>query len=288
MEKHITLIECPRDAMQGIHTFIPTAEKTSYINKLLKVGFDVLDCGSFVSPKVIPQMQDTSLVLAGLDLELTKTKLLVIIANITGAELAATEEKIRFLGYPFSISETFQERNTNRKISVAFDDVKRINQICKKTGKELVLYISMGFGNPYGDPWNSQIVEDWLKKLIAEGITTFSLADTVGNAKINDIKSLFTHLISKYPDLEIGAHFHSTPQMQIQKIETAYYGGCRRFDSAILGYGGCPMASDQLTGNISTEAIIQFLESKNIRINIDADYFREAEVAASFLFGNYN
>lgn len=275
--------------MQGIHDFIPTAEKVDYLNALLKVGFDTLDFGSFVSPKAIPQMQDTAEVLDKLELSGSKTKLLAIIANQRGAEQAAAYEQVTYLGYPFSVSETFQQRNTNRSIAIAFDDVKAIQALCEKSGKKLVLYLSMGFGNPYGDPWSPAIVEEWLEKMAAEGIRIFSLADTVGAAKVADIQALFSHLIGKRPDLEIGAHFHSRPDNQVDKIEAAYLSGCRRFDSALLGIGGCPMAKDDLTGNISTEALTAYLATRDdVHLHLDREKFEEVREQAMRLFGQYH
>ncbi len=256
------IIECPRDAMQGIKPFIPTAKKAEYLNLLLNVGFDTIDFGSFVSPKAIPQMQDTGEVLEKLDLSHKRSKLLAIIANKRGANDAAQYEAIDQLGYPFSISETFQQRNTKRSIEEAYEDVKAIQEIALQNNKSLVLFISMGFGNPYGDDWNAGIVEHWVEKLRNLNIKTFSLADTVGTAEPKDIAYLFDHLISKHPDLEFGAHFHSRPDQWREKIQAAYDNGCRRFDSAILGYGGCPMAEDELVGNIATENLIHFMKEK--------------------------
>lgn len=284
----VKLIECPRDAMQGIRDFIPTEVKAEYINKLLRAGFDTIDFGSFVSPKAIPQMADTTEVLKKIDLSSSKTKLLAIIANVRGAQDGAAHEEISYLGYPFSISETFQQRNTNRGIEAAFSDLKEINDICSRSGKELVTYISMGFGNPYGDPWNKDIVEEWVVKLMSEGIRIFSLSDTVGAAKGEDIKTIFSYLQGKYPDIEIGAHFHSRPDMQQEKINSAYESGCRRFDSAMLGFGGCPMAADDLTGNISTEFLLDFLKQKGADNSIDKEAFKVARRAAQELFGKYH
>ena len=284
----IKLIECPRDAMQGIHPFIPTEAKAAYINSLLKVGFDTLDFGSFVSPKAIPQMQDTAQVLDKLNLDNTKTKLLAIIANSRGAEDALRHEQISYLGYPFSISETFQQRNTNRSIAEAYEDVKRIQEACVKGGKQLVLYFSMGFGNPYGDPWNAEVVEEWLAKLLKEDIKIFSLADTVGTAKPEDISYLFSSLIKNYPQLEIGAHFHARVDQQGEKLAAAYENGCKRFDSAMLGFGGCPMAKDELVGNTSTEFLVSYLQEKQEKLGIAKDKFEEARAQAQQLFGLYH
>lgn len=283
----LKLIECPRDAMQGIHTFIPTQIKIEYINKLLDIGFNTIDFGSFVSPKAIPQLADTAKVLEGLHLDNNKTKLLAIVANPRGAADAVQHEQIRYLGYPFSISETFQMRNTNRGIMQAFEDVKEIQELCVQKNKELVIYISMGFGNPYGDPWSADVAEQWLEKLRKEGIAIFSLADTVGTANAADIIYLFSHLIPAYPQLEIGAHFHSTAEDRNKKIQAAYENGCRRFDSAMLGFGGCPMAEDELVGNISTEFMLSFLEEKGENAGINKEAFNEARIMASEIFGRY-
>lgn len=264
------IIECPRDAMQGIQPFIPTERKVEYLNLLLNVGFDTIDFGSFVSPKAIPQLSDTSEVLDQLDLANKRSKLLAIIANQRGANNAVQFEAIDYLGYPFSISETFQQRNTNRSILKAFDNVKSIQEIAVNHNKSLVIYISMGFGNPYGDEWNTDIVKYWVEKLQKAGIQIFSLSDTVGTADSNDIAYLFSHLIAHYPELEFGAHFHARPDEWREKIEAAYNNGCRRFDSAVKGYGGCPMAEDELVGNIATENLIQFLEEKgNKPLNLE-------------------
>ena len=273
--------------MQGIHDFIPTETKVNYLNALLKVGFDTLDFGSFVSPKAIPQLRDTEEVLAGLDLESTSTKLLAIIANIRGAEQASLHSDIRYLGYPFSISETFQQRNTNRGIPEAFEDVKKIQEICAKRGKELVLYISMGFGNPYGDPWNANIAMEWVEKLSKSGIRIFSLSDTVGEAKLEDIRYIFSELIPAWTSLEFGAHFHSTSEQQLSKIKAAYDAGCRRFDSALLGYGGCPMAEDELVGNTATEIMLPWLENKGENLALNKTTLNEAMIIANELFTQY-
>ncbi len=253
------IIECPRDAIQGLHHFIPTEKKIAYINQLLASNlFDTIDFGSFVSPKAIPQMADTKAVVEGLNLADTKTKLLAIIANERGALEASAYDQITYLGYPFSVSETFQLRNTNATIAGSLERVKTIQEICEKTGKQIVLYISMGFGNPYGDLWNAEIVLEWVEKLKILGIRIFSLSDTVGVATPESISYLFENLIAKHPDLEFGAHLHTTPETWKEKIESAYQAGCRRFDGAILGYGGCPMAADELVGNMPTENLLTF------------------------------
>lgn len=256
------LIECPRDAIQGIKHFIPTEKKIKYINLLLKSNlFDTIDFGSFVSPKAIPQMADTAEVVQGLDLSRTKAKLLAIIANERGAMESCKFEQISYLGYPFSISETFQLRNTNATIAESLERVKSIQEITEKANKQLVIYISMGFGNPYGDEWNAEIAIKWVDELQKLGIKIFSLSDTVGVATPESIQYLFENLIPKYPDLEFGAHLHTTPFTWQEKVDAAYNAGCRRFDGAILGYGGCPMAADELVGNMPMENLLQLTEN---------------------------
>lgn len=286
IRKMLKITECPRDAMQGIHDFIPTELKAKYINLLLNVGFDTIDFGSFVSPKAIPQLQDTAAVLSKLDLG-TPTKLLAIIANYRGAEDAAAHEEISFLGFPFSVSETFQKRNTNKTIAEAFEDVKKIQALCSQKKKNLLVYISMGFGNPYNDPWSADIVNEWVGKLYAEGIRYFNLSDTVGVAKATDITGLFTNLIPAYPDIEFGAHLHSRPDRQDEKIGAAYDAGCRKFDAAMHGFGGCPMAEDELVGNVSTEGLIFYLKMKGEQLTIHKEYFKEAADLARQIFGDY-
>lgn len=263
MEKTaIKLVECPRDAIQGLHNFIATEKKIKYINLLLESNlFDTIDFGSFVSPKAIPQMADTAEVVRGLDLSQTKTKLLAIIANERGATEACQFEQISYLGYPFSISETFQIRNTNATIVESLERVKAIQAITEQAGKQLVIYISMGFGNPYGDEWNAEIALKWVDELQKLGIKIFSLSDTVGVATPESITYLFENLIPKYPHLEFGSHLHTTPDSWKQKIDAAYNAGCRRFDGAILGYGGCPMAADELVGNMPMENLLQLKEN---------------------------
>jgi len=284
MTDHIKLTECPRDAMQGIHDFIPTELKAAYINLLLQVGFDTIDFGSFVSPKAIPQMQDTADVLKKLDLSSTKSKLLAIIANYRGAEDAAQHDEISYLGYPFSISETFQLRNANSTIQHAFDTVKQIQELCSQKNKELLVYLSMGFGNPYGDEWNVEIVQDWSQKLIAEGINIIALSDTVGIASPQQITDIYPALVSSFPKTEFGLHLHATPDNWRPKIAAAWQSGCRRFDSAIKGYGGCPMASDELTGNIATENLIAYLQEQNAPVGLNMDKFREAMAYSGKVF----
>ena len=286
---NIKLIECPRDAMQGIKEFIPTETKTAYINTLLKVGFDTIDFGSFVSPKAIPQLQDTAKVLEGLDLSTTKTKLLAIIANTRGAQDACTFGQISYLGFPFSISETFQQRNTNSSIEQSLKTVEEIQNLCTKHNKQLVVYLSMAFGNPYGDVWNSDICINWAKKLHSMGIRIIAPSDTIGSSTPEIIKYLFTHLIPEFTDVQFGAHLHSTPEKIIEKIEAAYSSGCRRFDSAVLGFGGCPMAADSLTGNIATEVMVNYFVSKNIATSLNVDLLNgEVMQQSTGLFGRYH
>jgi len=259
-EAQIKLIDCPRDAMQGIHEFIPTEVKVRYIQQLLAVGFDTLDVGSFVSPKAIPQMADTANVLEQLDLSKTDTKLLTIVANMRGAKAAVTFDQVDYLGYPFSISETFQLRNTNATIAESLERLGDIQQITADHGKELVVYLSMGFGNPYGDPWNVRVVAQWVERLAERGINILQLSDTIGVSSPDSIRYLFGTLIPTYPNVEIGAHLHTTPTTWREKVASAYESGCTRFDGAIKGYGGCPMAADDLTGNMPTENIIKYLD----------------------------
>lgn len=259
--------------MQGIKTFIPTEVKAAYLNQLLKVGFDTIDFGSFVSPKAIPQMQDTAQVLRMLDLSATNSKLLAIIANERGAADAAQFEEIAYLGYPFSISETFQLRNTNATIQESVERTKAIQELCIRHGKELVLYISMGFGNPYGDPWNVEIVQRWVDLLVPFGIRIFSLSDTIGCSNPQNISYLFGNLIPAYPDAEFGAHLHTQPHNWREKIEAAWRNGCRRYDGALRGYGGCPMAKDDLTGNMATENLVFFFDDVHADLRLDRSAF---------------
>jgi hydroxymethylglutaryl-CoA lyase len=284
----IKLIECPRDAMQGIKTIIPTAQKVTYIQSLLRVGFDTIDFGSFVSPKAIPQMQDTAEVLAQLDLSQTRSKLLAIIANTQGAIAASQHQPIQYLGFPFSISENFQMRNTHKTIAESLITLQEILEIADKSNKEVITYLSMGFGNPYGDPWSMEIVGDWTEKLSNMGVKILSLSDTVGSSTPDVIKYLFSHLIPKYPQIEFGAHLHTTPDKWFEKIDAAYNSGCRRFDGAIQGFGGCPMAKDVLTGNMPTEKLVSYFTSKKENTNISAMSFESAYNEASKLFGSYH
>ncbi|MCT4698972.1 hydroxymethylglutaryl-CoA lyase [Tenacibaculum haliotis] len=273
----IKIIECPRDAMQGIKNhFIPTEAKAKYINSLLKVGFDTIDFGSFVSPKAIPQMRDTAEVLSKLDLSTTKSKLLAIVANVRGANDASQFEEIDYLGYPFSISENFQMRNTHKTIEQSIDTLKEVLAIASRTNKEVVAYLSMGFGNPYGDPWNVDIVGDWTEKLSKLGVKILSLSDTVGTSTPEDIDYLYSNLIPSYPQIEFGAHLHTTPTKWHEKVDSAFKAGCRRFDGAIKGYGGCPMAKDELTGNMPTEKLLSYFTANKVTTNIKPMSFESA------------
>ena len=284
----IKIIECPRDAMQGIKTFIPTELKVAYIQSLLRVGFDTIDFGSFVSPKAIPQMIDTAEVLSKLDLSQTKSKLLAIIANTQGAELAAQHTEIKYLGYPFSISENFQMRNTHKTIAESLVTLQEILTIAGQSNKEVVTYISMGFGNPYGDPWNVEIVANWTEKLAAMGVKIISLSDTIGSSTPEVISYLFSNLIPKYPAIEFGAHLHTTADKWHEKINAAYSAGCRRFDGAIQGFGGCPMAKDDLTGNMPTEKMLSYFTQQKAITNTSPMSFENAYNVASQLFGAYH
>ncbi len=284
----IKIIECPRDAMQGIKTFIPTHKKAAYIQSLLRVGFDTLDFGSFVSPKAIPQMRDTAEVLSMLDLSKTSTKLLAIIANRQGAEIAATHSEIQYLGYPFSISENFQMRNTHKTIAESLVTLQEILNIADKSGKEVVAYLSMGFGNPYGDPWNVEIVGEWTKKLSGMGVKILSLSDTVGSSTPDVIAYLYSNLIPQYPEIEFGAHLHTNPNKWFEKIDAAYKAGCRRYDGAVQGFGGCPMATDDLTGNMPTEKLLSYFTSHNENTNTSPMSFESAYNEATKLFGEYH
>jgi hydroxymethylglutaryl-CoA lyase len=274
--------------MQGIKTFIPTANKVTYIQSLLRVGFDSIDFGSFVSPKAIPQMQDTAEVLAQLDLSKTQSKLLAIIANTQGAIAASQHLPIQYLGFPFSISENFQMRNTHKTIAESLVTLQEILEIADKSNKEVVAYLSMGFGNPYGDPWSMEIVGEWTEKLSNMGVKILSLSDTVGSSTPEVIQYLFSHLIPKYPKIEFGAHLHTTPDKWFEKIDAAYNAGCRRFDGAIQGFGGCPMARDVLTGNMPTEKLVSYFTSKKENTNISPMSFESSYNEASKLFGVFH
>jgi len=279
----IKIIECPRDAMQGYSTHFSTNQKVEYVQKLLSVGFDILDCASFVSPKAIPQMADSSEVIKALDLSKTNTQLLAIVANIRGAQDAVLHDKISFLGYPFSISETFQKRNTNKTIEESLNELEEIMRIANASSKSTVVYLSMGFGNPYGEDWSIDLVEHWVEKLIAIGTTCISLSDTVGTAKLKDLTEIFNTLIVKYPKIEFGAHLHCKPYEWNEKIEAAYNGGCRRFDGALRGFGGCPMAANNLTGNMPTEGIVSYFKSQ-LSAQFSYTNFDDALLAADKLF----
>ncbi|CAL2078988.1 hydroxymethylglutaryl-CoA lyase [Tenacibaculum sp. 190524A05c] len=277
MIEEVKLIECPRDAMQGIKShFIPSELKAKYINSLLNVGFDTIDFGSFVSPKAIPQMKDTDKVLSLLDLTSTRSKLLAIVANVRGANDACAFEEIDYLGYPFSISENFQMRNTHKTIAESVDILRDILNIANRHNKEVVAYLSMGFGNPYGDPWNVEIVAEWTEKLANYGVKIVSLSDTIGSSTPEVIDYLFSSLIPKYPKIEFGAHLHTTPDKWFEKVDSAFKAGCRRFDGAIKGYGGCPMAKDELTGNMPTEKMLSYFTTNKINTNTKPLSFESA------------
>ena len=279
------LIECPRDAMQGLHEFIPTEIKAEYINLLLQVGFDTIDFGSFVSPKAIPQLIDTAAVLDKLDLKENGTKLLAIVANGKGISEALKHPQIKYLGFPFSVSETFQQKNTNSGIEKSLLTVEELLNQCSKTNKEAVIYLSMGFGNPYGDEWNHEIVEHWASELSKRGAKILSLADTTGVSNPEKINYLFPRLVETFSDIEFGVHLHSNPSNWLEKIEASWNSGCRRFDSALRGFGGCPMAEDNLTGNIATESLISFLEAKGEMLSLDMDKWNEAMRYSGRVFG---
>ncbi|KIA91537.1 hydroxymethylglutaryl-CoA lyase [Pedobacter kyungheensis] len=284
-QKQFKLVECPRDAMQGLHDFIPTGLKSEYLNLLLQVGFDTLDFGSFVSPKAIPQMADTAAVLANLDLSNTKTKLLAIVANLRGVEAAVQHQQINYLGFPFSISETFQQRNTNSSIAQSLNTVEEMLSLCVKNNKEAVVYLSMGFGNPYGDEWNYEIVEQWADVLVSKGVSILSLADTVGVSTPAKIESILPQLITRFSNTEIGVHLHSTPAGRFEKIAAAYHARVKRIDSALKGFGGCPMAADDLTGNIATEDVISFLNAQGEDLNLNMDKWNETMALSGRIFG---
>ena len=283
----IKIIECPRDAMQGIKTFIPTKNKVQYIQSLLRVGFDTIDVGSFVSPKAIPQMADTPEVLAQLDLSKTVSKLLAIIANERGAEAASQHKEIDYLGFPFSISENFQMRNTHKTIAQSVITLEGILNIAQRTQKEVVVYISMGFGNPYGDPWNVDIVGEWTEYLNKMGVKIISLSDTIGHSDAEGIHYLFSNLIPLYPNIEFGAHLHTSPGSWFEKIDAAYKAGCKRYDGAIQGFGGCPMAKDELIGNMPTEKLLSYFTSKKCNC-LDALSFESAYNEATKIFSVYH
>ena len=278
------LIECPRDAMQGLADFIPTATKIAYLNQLLRVGFAALDFGSFVSPKAIPQLRDTAEVLAGLNAGNSPTELLAIVANQRGATTAASYPEIAYLGFPLSVSETFQRRNTNQTIAEALAGLAEMQNLCEKAGKRLVVYLSMGFGNPYGDPWSPEVVAEFTRRLAALGVGTVALSDTVGVSTPATIAPLFGTLIPAFPQIEFGAHLHTPPTSWREKVAAAYHAGCRRFDGALGGYGGCPMAADTLTGNMATENLVAYFQEQGEPLDIDLAAFAAARVAAGEVF----
>ena len=280
----VVLTECPRDAMQGLPDFIPTATKTAYLQQLLAVGFDVLDFGSFVSPKAIPQLRDTAEVLAGLDLSQTKTQLLAIVANLRGAGQAASHPEISYLGFPLSVSETFQRRNTNQTIAEALADVAAMHALCERVGKTLIVYLSMGFGNPYGDPYSPAVVAEFTAKLAALGVRIVALSDTIGVSTPALITPLFKELIPAFPQIEFGAHLHTTPTTWREKVQAAYQAGCRRFDGALGGIGGCPMATDVLTGNMATEHVVAYLAEQGEELGLDFAALSVAQAQAAAVF----
>ena len=288
MINQVKIIECPRDAMQGIKTFIPTHEKVAYIQALLRVGFDTIDFGSFVSPKAIPQMQDTVEVLKSLDLSATTSKLLAIVANTKGAENACEHFEIQYLGFPFSISENFQMRNTHKTIADSILTLQEILELAQKNNKEVVTYLSMGFGNPYVDPWNVEIVSDWTGKLAKMGVNIISLSDTIGSSTPEIITYLFENLIPKYPKIEFGAHLHTNINTWHEKVNAAFLAGCKRFDGAIQGFGGCPMAKDELTGNMPTEKLLTYFNTKKTETNLHGIHFESAYNEASKIFTKYH
>jgi hydroxymethylglutaryl-CoA lyase len=284
----VKVIECPRDAMQGIKEIIPAPVKAAYINQLLRVGFDTIDFGSFVSPKSIPQMADTAEVLKNLDLSESRSNLLAIVANLRGAQDAASFDEITYLGFPFSVSETFQDRNTNSTIKESLERVEEIQNLCIKKKKELVIYISMAFGNPYGDKYSPEIVQKWVKKIAELGVNIIALSDTIGVSDADNIDNLFTTLIPEFPNVEFGAHLHTTPERWEEKIDAAWHAGCRRFDSALKGYGGCPMAEDKLTGNMPTENLLRYLKNNDAELHINEISFSEALQMAGEVFPSFN
>ncbi len=270
--------------MQGLPGFIPTATKTAYLQQLLAVGFDVLDFGSFVSPKAIPQLRDTAEVLAGLDLSQTQTRLLAIVANQRGAETAANHPEISYLGFPLSVSETFQRRNTNQTIAGALADVAALHELCERRAKTLVVYLSMGFGNPYGDPYSPAVVGDFTQRLADLGVRVVALSDTIGVSTPALITPLFAELIPAFPTIAFGAHLHTTPAAWREKVAAAYAAGCRRFDSALGGFGGCPLATDALTGNMPTERLLEFLREMGEQLPLQKAAFQQAQALSQQIF----
>lgn len=283
----IKIVECPRDAMQGIKQWIPSEIKLDYLQSVLSVGFDVVDFGSFVSKRAIPQMSDSAYIIDQLDLSNTTSKLLAIVANERGAFEACSHSSLSYLGFPFSISEIFQMRNTNKSINESFEELKRIKKIADKNNKKLVVYLSMGFGNPYGEPWNYEIVEKWIDKLSDLKIQVISLSDTIGTAVPDDIFNIFSNIIPRYTQVEFGAHFHTRPDDWFKKIDSAFRAGCKRFDGAIQGFGGCPMAKDELTGNLPTEKLISYFNSINNKPNINSLNFESCYNHALRLFNDF-
>jgi hydroxymethylglutaryl-CoA lyase len=281
------IIECPRDAMQGMELFIPTEDKVQYLNQLLRVGFDTLDAGSFVSPKAIPQMRDTAAVLDQLDLSTTPTKILAIVANTRGADEACRHPAVSYVGFPLSLSETFQQRNTNKSIPEALDTLNEIQELCVQSGRTLVTYLSMGFGNPYGDPYDVDIVSRFADILNTLQVKIISLADTIGVSTPGQISLLFSRLSVDFPAVEFGAHLHSQPASAREKIEAAVQAGCRRFDGALLGYGGCPMAKDDLVGNVATEVIVQCLTDLGSPPKLNMPAFAKATELARPIFSGH-
>ena len=279
------IIECPRDAMQGLHDFVPTSLKIDYLNKLLKVGFDTLDFGSFVSPKAVPQMRDTAEVVTQLDLENTTTKLLAIVANLRGAQEAVAFQEIQYLGFPLSVSETFQLRNTNKTIEQAFEEVAELQNLCLKSTKQLVVYLSMGFGNPYGDAYSPEIVEQFTEKLVAMQINIIAPSDTIGSSNSEAIRTLFKHLVKRFPSVEFGAHLHAKPSQVANKVKAAYQAGVHRIDGAMRGFGGCPFADDKLVGNMATELIVSQLNQLNVKTQIDELALAQAMLQSQYIFG---
>lgn len=286
--QNVKIIECPRDAMQGIKDWIPTAEKAQFIQSLLSCGFDTIDFGSFVSPRAIPQMRDTAELISLLDFSKSNSKLLSIIANVRGAQDAVKYTEIDYLGYPFSISENFQMRNTHKTIAQSLDLLNEVLNIADSKNKTVVAYLSMGFGNPYGDPWNIEIVGEWTEKLASMGVKIISLSDTIGSSNPETITYLFTELISKYPHIEFGAHLHTTKDKWYEKISSAFQAGCRRFDGAIQGFGGCPMAKDELTGNMPIEKLLSYFTANKIETHIHPMSFESAYNSATKIFNTYH
>jgi hydroxymethylglutaryl-CoA lyase len=288
MPDKVKIIECPRDAMQSIKTFIPTTTKLSYLQSVVDVGFDVVDIGSFVSAKAIPQLNDTSIIIDSIDLSNTNSELLVIVANKRGALNASKFKKIDFLGYPFSISENFQMRNTNKTICDSETELTEIISIAEKVDKKVVVYLSMCFGNPYGDPWNLDIVNHWINKLTKMGVNYISLSDTIGTSNPESIKSIFSSVLKNHRNIEFGAHLHSDPVSWYDKVDSAFQAGCRRFDGAIKGFGGCPMASDKLVGNMPTEKILSYLNTKKISNNVNSLRFESCYNQSLEIFNKFH